>query len=554
LSKPKSKSRAIVGVSGNDNLLRMLLGEQRELPFVERFAQTQKSPEFERSGFYRELIPDRQPNAGEQLAFQVNLDACTGCKACVSACHSLNGLDEFETWRDVGLLVGPDPEEPYQQHITTACHHCVDPACLNGCPVLAYEKDPVTGIVRHLDDQCIGCQYCVLKCPYDVPKYSKKRGIVRKCDMCFNRLARNEAPACVQACPAGAITIQIVSLNSVITATAGKERLVPGAFPSGYTQPTTSYVSQRPIPHRARPGDLSRLRLEQPHWPLIVMLVLTQIATGLSVTAGACSFRDLTEFKAMAGPTSLAICSLLAAGLAASIFHLGRPLGAWRAWLGVRTSWMSREIVTFGVFFGLALALAIVAWLPPRSDFFGLSVQQNLLIQGARITAIVGVLSIACSAMIYIDTQRPFWAWSQVLPKFFGTIIVSGLMGGALLTAGHQPAVAFSARLLTAGVVTFTLLAFWELAGSLYALHRKQHPFRASSKIVWFRLPHLAYLRITSAALAVALGLLVNRFPAGFQFCLTLSICALFLVWILGERYIFFVSAVAPRMPGGVAA
>ena len=42
--------------------------------------------------------------------------------------------------------------------------------CLNGCPVLAYEKDPVTGIVRHLDDQCIGCQYCMLKCPYDVPQ------------------------------------------------------------------------------------------------------------------------------------------------------------------------------------------------------------------------------------------------------------------------------------------------------------------------------------------------------------------------------------------------
>ena len=76
--------------------------------------------------------------------------------------------------------------EPYQQTVTTACHHCVEPACLEGCPVLAYEKDAETGIVRHLDDQCIGCQYCVLKCPYDVPKYSAKRGIVRKCDMCYD--------------------------------------------------------------------------------------------------------------------------------------------------------------------------------------------------------------------------------------------------------------------------------------------------------------------------------------------------------------------------------
>src|SRR6267378_5950456 len=206
----------------------MLLGEQQELPFAERFAQTQASSQFQQSRFYRELIPDRQPNPGEQLAFQVNLDACTGCKACVSACHSLNGLDEDETWRDVGLLIGHDPGAPYQQHITTACHHCVDPACLNGCPVLAYEKDPVTGIVRHLDDQCIGCQYCVLKCPYDVPKYSKKRGIVRKCDMCSSRLAVGEAPACVQACPNEAIRITTVK-KADIAAAARRGEFLPGA-------------------------------------------------------------------------------------------------------------------------------------------------------------------------------------------------------------------------------------------------------------------------------------------------------------------------------------
>jgi Fe-S-cluster-containing dehydrogenase component len=160
----------------------------------------------------------------------VDLDACTGCKACVSACHSLNGLDEDEMWRSVGLIHSDAPEEPYQQTITTACHHCEDPACANGCPVLAYEKDAETGIVRHLDDQCIGCQYCVLKCPYDVPKYSKKRGIVRKCDMCQSRLAVGEAPACVQACPNEAIRIEVVRTGD------GGASLVPGAFESSYTR------------------------------------------------------------------------------------------------------------------------------------------------------------------------------------------------------------------------------------------------------------------------------------------------------------------------------
>ncbi len=187
--------------------------------------------------YYSDLIPLSSPAPGEQYAFAVDLDACTGCKACVTACHNLNGLDDDETWRDVGVLFGGTVLEPVQQTITTACHHCVDPACMNGCPVNAYDKDPVTGIVRHLDDQCIGCQYCIWKCPYDVPKYSKKRGIVRKCDMCASRLAVREAPACVQACPTEAITITLVnksaSLRSARAQCTSGDRLTPGALLSG---------------------------------------------------------------------------------------------------------------------------------------------------------------------------------------------------------------------------------------------------------------------------------------------------------------------------------
>src|SRR5262249_12037778 len=128
--------------------------------------------------YYRDLIPLSAPRQGEQYAFEVDLDACSGCKACVTACHNLNGLEDEELWRSVGLLHGGTTKLPVVQHVTTACHHCVEPACLHGCPVNAYEKDLVTGIVRHLDDQCIGCQYCILKCPYDVPKYSHAKGIV----------------------------------------------------------------------------------------------------------------------------------------------------------------------------------------------------------------------------------------------------------------------------------------------------------------------------------------------------------------------------------------
>ncbi|MFT3992618.1 MAG: 4Fe-4S dicluster domain-containing protein, partial [Luteolibacter sp.] len=162
-------------------LIDELLAEQKQLQTpVARFSDHHdRAPDLE--DHYRSLIPLSKPGPGEQYAFEVSLDRCTGCKACVSACHSLNGLDDEEAWRDVGTLLGGRETRGWQQTITTACHHCADPGCMNGCPVGAYEKEADTGIVRHLDDQCIGCSYCILKCPYDVPKYSKKRGIVRKC-------------------------------------------------------------------------------------------------------------------------------------------------------------------------------------------------------------------------------------------------------------------------------------------------------------------------------------------------------------------------------------
>ncbi|MCA9269985.1 MAG: 4Fe-4S dicluster domain-containing protein [Planctomycetales bacterium] len=195
-----------------NDVLGETLRQQQALTAVDRFAQFHETNGHAASeSRYRDLIPVGPPGAGQQYAFEVDLDACSGCKACVAACHSLNGLEEEETWRSVGMLVGGAAELPLLQHVTTACHHCVEPACAAGCPVEAYQKDPATGIVRHLDDQCIGCQYCMLKCPYDVPVYSKSKGIVRKCDMCHQRLVAGEAPACVQSCNNQANRIRVVN-------------------------------------------------------------------------------------------------------------------------------------------------------------------------------------------------------------------------------------------------------------------------------------------------------------------------------------------------------
>src|SRR4051812_31328268 len=265
------------------DFLAELLAEQNRLDTpAARFAVARDAGS-QLANLKSQLIPLTKPGPGEQYAFEVDLDSCSGCKACVVACHALNGLEENESWRDVGLVHGGSHAAPFQQTVTTACHHCADPACLNGCPVLAYEKDPVTGIVRHLDDQCIGCQYCILKCPYDVPKYSERLGIVRKCDMCHHRLADGEAPACAQACPTEAIRIIKVEIHVGASVRADTSAFLPGAPDPAYTQPTTRYASRHRLPENTAAADEAALRTQPPHWPLVALLMLMPMAVGCGV-------------------------------------------------------------------------------------------------------------------------------------------------------------------------------------------------------------------------------------------------------------------------------
>ncbi len=370
---------------------------------------------------YRDLIPLSAPGPGEQYAFEVDLDACSGCKSCVSGCHSLNGLDETETWRDVGHVIGGDAAHPFQQTITSACHHCADPGCLNGCPVLAYDKDPITGIVRHLDDQCIGCSYCILKCPYDVPKYSQRLGIVRKCDMCHGRLAEGEAPACVQACPTHAIKIIKVSIDlSGSRPRVDTTDFLNVAPDPAHTLPTTRYVTARKLPANLRPADAGAPQPQPAHWPLVILLTLTQAALGLSLAA---------PFTAspLIGYTAVALAAI---GLAASGAHLGRPLRAWRIFLGLRRSWLSREAVILGLWFPLLVGTVLFpTWVP------------------VALPAAIGLAGIFCSAMIYIDTPRRFWRAPATAVR----------MGGTVAIAATVPTLPLVAAALLIGKLAFEL-------------------------------------------------------------------------------------------------
>lgn len=515
----------------------MLLKEQGTLQtpvgvFSAKHEATISEPE--QAQFYKQLIPLSKPGAGEQYAFKVDLDKCTGCKACVSACHSLNGLDEHETWRDVGTIHGGGlAGASYTQTVTTACHHCADPACLNGCPVLAYEKDPDTGIVRHLDDQCIGCQYCALKCPYDVPKYSKSLGIVRKCDMCHSRLAEGEAPACVQACPTEAISITIVNTDSTVIAARGGAGFLPTAPDPSYTVPTTQYVTQRTIPADVEAGDLYALKPEHAHLPLVFMLVLTQLSVG---------FFGLGLFAedATVSTTARVIAFLaMAFGLAASTSHLGRPLGAWRAFLGLRRSWLSREIVVFGAFSGVAFGYTAAAF----TDLVPEVVEAGL----GWATVLSGLLGVYCSVMIYHDTQRPYWKFSVSALRFFGSMLGLALAGHIAITSYFSEA---NVVLLFPMFVMFATKLVFETFSLGDASAVTMTPARKSAMLMLYPLRKLTLARY----IFTGLGLLAFGFVIVDSSNAVLSVAgfSFLLIGELLERVLFFKAVAAPKMPGGV--
>jgi Fe-S-cluster-containing dehydrogenase component/DMSO reductase anchor subunit len=533
---------AVPGSAPTRTLIDALLAEQRQLTAVEEFARAHERHEITQPR-YRALLPAAAPRLGQQYAFEVDLDQCSGCKACVTACHSLNGLDDDETWRSVGRLTSTDWRAPLQQVVTTTCHHCVDPACLNGCPVLAYDKDPATGIVRHLDDQCIGCQYCVMKCPYEVPQYSRARGIVRKCDMCSSRLAVGEAPACVQACPNEAISITVVEQSKVRgryrdlpgSQGIGNRRRVPAAnafLPDSpnpaITLPTTRYVSWRALPTDLTAVDADEVRRAKAHPPLTVMLVLSQFGVGLALIDALTSGGSRRM-----GVVAVAVTAL---GMLVGVLHLGQPLKAWRSFLGWRKSWVSRELIAFGAFLG-ALGVHLLSG--------------HLL--SAFLAALAGVLAVACSAMVYVDTRRPFWNAPMTFGKFFGTTLLLGSAGALLLST-----------LDTAPILPLSLAVRLVVLGAVIKLAVEQRIFRF---LVNEQDPHLTALNKSALLLKGPFG----RLSRGRVMCAVVGGVVLpvmmlagapvvglaaiaFVLCLVGElieRHLFFVAEVAPKMPGG---
>lgn len=149
----------------------------------------------------------------QQYAFHFNSNLCTGCKACQVACKDKWDLDVGVTWRRVAEYGGGEwvqnADGTYTQNISSyyvsvACNHCANAPCVEVCPTQAMHKTD-EGIVLIDQDECIGCRYCEWTCPYSAPQFDDTRGVMTKCNFCYDALAVGEAPACVAACPSRAL-------------------------------------------------------------------------------------------------------------------------------------------------------------------------------------------------------------------------------------------------------------------------------------------------------------------------------------------------------------
>ena len=152
--------------------------------------------------------------SGRALFFDVA--RCVGCEACAVACMDQNDLQvgaKDEGWRQVFRVeTGCFPEADVV-YVSLTCRHCVDAPCVVACPSGALGRDALTGAIQVAPERCIGCRSCAPACPFGIPRYGAD-GKMAKCDLCVARVTEGLQPACVRACPTGALGFDEVNVRA----------------------------------------------------------------------------------------------------------------------------------------------------------------------------------------------------------------------------------------------------------------------------------------------------------------------------------------------------
>jgi DMSO reductase iron-sulfur subunit len=523
--------------SGNDDALVRLTPEGAPLTF--NFEDLGKP--FAPAQIVNSLIPSRPLEAGENYRFHFNMTKCVGCRSCEIACNEQNGNPADIRWRRIGEIEGGEYPDTLRYYLSMGCNHCLDADCVKGCPVEAYTKDPVTGIVLHSADACIGCQYCVWNCPYSVPQFNAARGVVGKCDMCHGRLTDGLEPACVNACPEAAIEIEIVNIADWRENYLAAES--PGMPDANITISTTRITLPKSSPTVLEKVDSYHIRPEHAHFSLVFMTTLIQ------AVAGAVTY--MTAMHQFSPISLIALVLITVLALNISVTHLGRPAFAYRAVKMWRRSWLSREVVFFGLFFASLSALAAAS----LAVAIHLANIPKIAFQFFEAGSIVfGGAGLVASACIYLVPARPAWNMVHTPVDFLFSAAQLGVPLPFVLDnvsdqlaplLNHFPALHLSApRFLAAdaSLLGASVAVAWLLNLAIKVVRLKRSSIfeeQASYNLLRTR-EMLPLLIATFMSVSLAAGLMLTS-----HFALALASAT---VGVLLSRYLFFVSVVPLNM------
>jgi Fe-S-cluster-containing dehydrogenase component/DMSO reductase anchor subunit len=313
--------------------------------------------------------------------FAFDSSLCVGCQACNVACTLENGFQpgtrSVFTWNERAL--------PLLNviNLSMACNHCEKPACAERCPARAYSIED-SGVVVHHAERCMGCGYCTWQCPYDAPSVNKALGYIEKCHMCTSRAAENVSPACITACPTGAL--KLTGQDEFETVGAGwfpdkslrPSIVIRGAEnlnrPAIFPEEADMEEEDEMLSTDAGPGRV------QKEWSLVLFSILVIAASAMLVIyalTGAGKAARTLPFLMMAGAMSV------------SMAHLGVPLRSWRAVTNVLSSPLSREIIMVTTL----TILALVHWIRPG-------------LIPPLLTAVVALMTLISIDLVYFNADR----------------------------------------------------------------------------------------------------------------------------------------------------
>lgn len=221
---------------------------------------------------------------------------CTGCQECVKACKNEYDLgkdvprrwkqriDDLSSTRYTTIV-----RRPGDRFVRQQCRHCVEPACASACLVGALEKTP-EGPVTYDGGKCMGCRYCMMACPYGIPRYAWEQRVpyVRKCSMCYERVKGGKQPACVEACPEKAT---IFGRRAALLEEAHRRiRDTPGRYvdkvfgESEIGGTSVIYVSDIPLDFLAFKPDLGDEPLPELTWAALSKVPPLVVGVGAAMT------------------------------------------------------------------------------------------------------------------------------------------------------------------------------------------------------------------------------------------------------------------------------